>query len=117
MDSYAVLGPVDPQLGDFPAASLTKAVRAKDVNQVQDKMLFLAGVGEESLQKIRSEVSEESRARLAPALTAAPSWMSDRSTQRSVNRRGQEPAHAILRTTSNPSFNRPADLVAVRSAG
>jgi ClpP class serine protease len=28
MDSHAVLGPVDPQLGEFPEASLVKAVRS-----------------------------------------------------------------------------------------
>ena len=32
LDAHAVLGPVDPQLGEFPAASPLKAVHAKDLN-------------------------------------------------------------------------------------
>jgi ClpP class serine protease len=32
MDGHAVLGPVDPQLGEYPAASLVKVLKTKDVN-------------------------------------------------------------------------------------
>jgi ClpP class serine protease len=58
MDSHAVLGPVDPQLGEYPAASLVKVVKTKDVNKVNDKTLILADLGEKALQQIRSEVLE-----------------------------------------------------------
>src|ERR1700704_5781419 len=58
MDSHAVLGPVDPQLGEYPAASLVKAVRAKDVNKVDDKTLIMADVAEKALQQIHAEVLE-----------------------------------------------------------
>jgi ClpP class serine protease len=58
MDSHAVLGPVDPQLGEFPAASLLKVVKTKDVNDVHDKTLIMADVAEKALQQIRSEVME-----------------------------------------------------------
>jgi ClpP class serine protease len=58
MDCHAVLGPVDPQLGEYPAASLVKAVKAKDVNEVEDKTLILADVAEKALQQIRAEVVE-----------------------------------------------------------
>src|SRR4051812_42302015 len=33
MDSHAILGPVDPQLEEFPGASLIKVVKTKDVNE------------------------------------------------------------------------------------
>jgi ClpP class serine protease len=56
MDCHAVLGPVDPQLGEYPAASLVKAVKAKDVNEVEDKTLILADVAEKALHQIRTEV-------------------------------------------------------------
>jgi ClpP class serine protease len=39
MDGHAVLGPVDPQLGEYPAASLLKVVKTKDVNEVDDHTL------------------------------------------------------------------------------
>jgi len=58
MDGHAVLGPVDPQLGEYPAASLVKAVHAKDVNRVKDETLVLADVGEKALRQLRSEVLE-----------------------------------------------------------
>ncbi len=58
MDSHAVLGPVDPQLGEYPAASLIKVVKTKDVNKVHDKTLILADVAEKALHQLRAEVLE-----------------------------------------------------------
>src|SRR6202795_4994163 len=39
MDSNAVLGPVDPQIGDMPAASIVKLLEFKKPSQVGDEML------------------------------------------------------------------------------
>ena len=58
MDNHAVLGPVDPQLGEYPAASLVKVVKTKDVNEVDDKTLILADIAEKALSQTRSEVVE-----------------------------------------------------------
>jgi ClpP class serine protease len=58
MDSHAVLGPVDPQLGEYPSASLTKVVNSKDVNEIDDKTLIMADVAEKALKQIRREVVE-----------------------------------------------------------
>src|SRR6266850_6303405 len=55
MDGHAVLGPVDPQLGEYPAASLMKVAKTKDVNKLQDKTLILADVAEKALHRIRAE--------------------------------------------------------------
>ncbi|HWH77878.1 MAG TPA: ATP-dependent Clp protease proteolytic subunit [Candidatus Binatus sp.] len=41
MDSNAVLGPVDPQIGDMPAASIVKILDFKKASQVSDEMLVL----------------------------------------------------------------------------
>jgi ClpP class serine protease len=41
MDSNAVLGPVDPQIGDMPAASIVKILDFKKPGQVGDEMLVL----------------------------------------------------------------------------
>ncbi len=41
MDSNAVLGPVDPQIGDMPAASIVKILDFKKPSQVGDEMLVL----------------------------------------------------------------------------
>jgi ClpP class serine protease len=58
MDAHAVLGPVDPQLGNYPAASLVRVMKAKDVNKIQDKTLIMADVGAKALEQIRTEVRE-----------------------------------------------------------
>ena len=42
MDPHAVLGPVDPQLGQWPAASILAAVDRKPVAEVDDQTLILA---------------------------------------------------------------------------
>src|SRR5207244_538300 len=42
MDPNAVLGPVDPQIGGLPAASILKLVELKKPAQVSDEMLVLA---------------------------------------------------------------------------
>src|ERR1700726_1349696 len=48
MQSHAVLGPVDPQLGEYPAASLVKVIKSKDVNRVNDKTLIMADMAEKA---------------------------------------------------------------------
>src|SRR2546421_2529409 len=48
MDAHAVLGPVDPQLGDMPAASILRVARAKPAENVDDRFLVLADVAEKA---------------------------------------------------------------------
>lgn len=49
----AVLGPVDPQLGEYPAASIIAAVERKDVNETDDKTLILADVSRKAQVQVR----------------------------------------------------------------
>jgi hypothetical protein len=42
MSERAVLGPVDPQLGQQPAASILKVLRQKPIAEVDDQTLILA---------------------------------------------------------------------------
>lgn len=58
MDQHAVLGPVDPQLGGQPAASILRAVEKKDVNELEDKTLIMADVAEKAIAQVRSSVEE-----------------------------------------------------------
>ncbi|MEN6535317.1 MAG: enoyl-CoA hydratase-related protein [Bryobacteraceae bacterium] len=48
MDSNAVLGPVDPQIGDMPAASIVRAVEMKKPSNVSDEMLVLADISQKA---------------------------------------------------------------------
>jgi ClpP class serine protease len=58
MDPNAVLGPVDPQLGEYPAASIVKAVSQKDKNEIDDRTLILADVSEKAIAQLRSYVTD-----------------------------------------------------------
>src|SRR5213594_3017277 len=53
MDANAVLGPVDPQLGDMPAASIVRVVEIKGPQRVGDEFLMLADME----QKARIQVA------------------------------------------------------------
>jgi ClpP class serine protease len=53
----AVLGPVDPQLGEYAAASILAAVSQKDVNETDDKTLILADVARKAQVQVRQLVA------------------------------------------------------------
>ncbi len=52
MDRHAVLGPVDPQLGNLPAASIKKAVETKPVEKLEDQTLILGDVAQKALKQM-----------------------------------------------------------------
>ncbi len=58
MSPHAVLGPVDPQLGQFPAVSLLKVVSRKPIAEVDDQTLILADVAEKAIIQLRGSVKE-----------------------------------------------------------
>ena len=58
MSEHAVIGPVDPQLGQYPAASILKAVAKKPVAEVDDQTLILADQGEKAISQVRDSVRE-----------------------------------------------------------
>ncbi len=62
----AVLGPVDPQLGQFPAASLLRAVARKPIHAVDDETLVLADQAEKAIWQIREGVREFLADTMAP---------------------------------------------------
>jgi ClpP class serine protease len=53
MDPDAVLGPIDPQIGEHPAASLLAAVKRKPVDKIDDATLVLADVAEKAVRQVR----------------------------------------------------------------
>ena len=56
MDENAVLGPVDPQVGQYPAASVLNVVEQKPISEVDDQTLILADVGRKALEQVRATV-------------------------------------------------------------
>ena len=65
MSSHAVLGPVDPQLGESPAASLIKVVEQKPIAEIDDKTLIQADVARKAIAQIKQTAKELLRRRLA----------------------------------------------------
>ena len=58
MDENAVLGPLDPQLGATPAASILKVIEKKDINEVDDQTLIMADVAEKAIRQVKSFIKE-----------------------------------------------------------
>jgi ClpP class serine protease len=58
MDPHAVLGPVDPQIGDMPAASIVKLLEFKPVGQISDEMLVMADVAQKARVQVATFVAE-----------------------------------------------------------
>jgi ClpP class serine protease len=57
MDANAVLGPVDPQIGDMPAASIVKLLVIKKPAQVSDQMLVLADIAAKARVQVATFVA------------------------------------------------------------
>jgi ClpP class serine protease len=58
MSPNAVLGPVDPQVGQYPAGSLLKVVREKPIAEIDDETLILADQAEKAVAQVREVVKE-----------------------------------------------------------
>ncbi len=57
MGDHAVLGPVDPQVGEYPAASLVKLVQTKPIADIDDRTWILADVGRKALDQLRVQLA------------------------------------------------------------
>ena len=52
MDPNAVLGPVDPQLGEYPAASLVKIPEMKPYEKIEDRTLILIDMSKKAIKQV-----------------------------------------------------------------
>ncbi len=64
MSEHAVLGPVDPQLGQQPAASVLKVLEQKPMAEIDDRTLMLADQGRKAIDQLRESVAELLEGRL-----------------------------------------------------
>ena len=67
MDPNAVLGPIDPQISKYPAASIIKAVGQKTVDEVDDETLIMADIGEKAIRQVRQTITRLVEDKLAEA--------------------------------------------------
>jgi ClpP class serine protease len=58
MSSHAVIGPIDPQLGNSPAASLIKVVEQKPIAEIDDQTLVMADVGRKAIEQVKCAARE-----------------------------------------------------------
>ena len=55
---HAVLGPVDPQIGQFPGASLLRVLREKPIASIEDKTIVCADMAEKAMSQIEQAVQD-----------------------------------------------------------
>ncbi len=58
MSPDAVLGPLDPQLGKYPAPSLLKAIKNKPIEHVSDETLIMADLAEKAIRQLQDAIVE-----------------------------------------------------------
>jgi ClpP class serine protease len=65
MCKHSVLGPIDPQVGQSPAASLIRVVEQKPIGRIDDQTLILADVGRKAIEQVKQSAAELLRRRLS----------------------------------------------------
>jgi ClpP class serine protease len=65
MCTHSVLGPIDPQLGQSPAASLIKVVEEKPIARIDDQTLIMADVGRKAIGQVKQAATELLERRLS----------------------------------------------------
>ena len=57
MDENAVLCPVDPQVGQYPAVSILSVLDKKSINEVDDETVILADVSHKAIAQVKQIIS------------------------------------------------------------
>jgi len=71
MSRHAVLGPIDPQLGQSPAASIIKVVEQKPMGRIDDQTLINADVARKAIAQVKQAAHELLDRRLPDEKAAA----------------------------------------------
>ena len=71
LGEFSVLGPIDPQIAGFPAASIVKARDSKPISEVFDLTLVLADVSEKALAQVKRGAVELLTPRMEQAAAEA----------------------------------------------
>ncbi len=66
MGPHAVLGPVDPQIGQYPAASILSVAESKRPADMDDQTLILADVARKARDQARASVADLLSGRFSP---------------------------------------------------
>jgi ClpP class serine protease len=71
LGEFSVLGPIDPQISGFPAASIVKARDSKPIAEVFDLTLVLADISEKALAQVKRGAVELLTPRMEQAAAEA----------------------------------------------
>lgn len=123
MDPDAVLGPVDPQVGNSPAVSILKVLEQKSPSDIDDETLILADVSRKAINQVRScivdhlcgDCEPERAVQVATALTDGR-WTHDypltvdeaRTLGLSVTTELPEQVHQLMDLYPQPQRGRPS---------
>lgn len=84
MCRHSVLGPIDPQIGQYPAASILRAVGQKPPAEVEDETLILADVSRKALDQVEKVAAAllvrhmpEAKARALAEKLSSGTWTHD----------------------------------------
>src|SRR3982074_1218337 len=67
MCKHSVLGPIDPQLGQSPAASLLKIIDQKPIAEIDDQTIVLADIGRKAITQVKQSACELLERTLPPS--------------------------------------------------
>ncbi|MCS7053741.1 MAG: ATP-dependent Clp protease proteolytic subunit [Ignavibacterium sp.] len=84
MDENAVLGPLDPQIGQKPAASILKIINQKPIDKISDETLILADLAQKAINQIKnliisllSDKMETNKAEEIAEILSSGKWTHD----------------------------------------
>lgn len=84
MCPHSVLGPIDPQLKNFPAAALLRVLREKPIAEIDDETIILADIGAKAVEQVRracidllSERMGKERAEQTAEILTSGRWTHD----------------------------------------
>ena len=58
MDENAVLGPVDPQVGKYPAVSILKVLEDKPAKDIDDETMILADISRKAIAQVKKTIRD-----------------------------------------------------------
>ena len=70
MSEHAVMGPVDPQIGQYPAASILNAVEQKSKDRIHDETLILADQATKAIHQVHHTVRDLLRGKYPDAVAS-----------------------------------------------
>jgi ClpP class serine protease len=58
MDENAVLGPVDPQIGNYPAVSVLKVIKDKPAKDIDDETMIMADISRKAIVQVKDTIKK-----------------------------------------------------------